>query len=395
MSDQIRIPSYRLHRPSGRAVVTLNGKDHYLGAFGSAESKTEYQRLISEWLARHKAPQAPRGEVLSLAEVMLAYLQFANTYYRTPEGEASPEIKNIKMALRTLEELYAHTRAEDFGPLALKTVRQRMIQDDLCRKLINQRIGIIKRMFKWASSEELIPATVHHGLLCVDGLKRGRSPARETEPVQPVPDAHVDAIMPFLPPTLQAMVKLQRLTGMRSGEMVRLRGIDIDTTGKIWIYQPSKHKTAHHGHSRVITFGPQAIEIIKPFLKPTLAEFLFSPAQAQAERNKVKRENRKTNVQPSQMCRSKKNPKRKPGLCYDTDSYYRAVNYAIKKARKAGLEVPDWHPHQLRHNAATRIRKERGLDAARAVLGHRSLAITDTYAEIDQALAASVAAELG
>ena len=43
-----------------------------------------------------------------------------------------------------------------------------------------------------------------------------------------------------------------------------------------------------------------------------------------------------------------------------------------------------WHPHQLRHNAATELRKEFGLEAARIILGHRSTAITEVYAEKDE-----------
>jgi integrase len=396
MPRRFQIPSYRLHRPSGRAVVTLNDVDHYLGAHGSPESRIEYERLIAEWLARHQTAEPDyEGMELPLAEVMLAYLESAATYYRDAEGNTTREFENIKNALRPLGALYSFALAKDFGPIALKAVRQKMIDDKLCRRVVNQRIGIIKRMFKWASSEQLIPPAIYHGLQCVDGLKRGRSQARETEPVTPVPDAHVDATLKFLPPTLNAMVQLQRNTGMRSGELVLMRGIDIDTTGTIWIYRPQKHKTQHHGHSRTVMLGPQAKEIIQPFFEPDLTAYLFSPSQAQAERDEEKRKNRKTKVQPSQVCRKKGNPKKQKGERYDRCSYYRAISYAIKKARKAGLDVPDWHPHQLRHNAATRIRKERGLDAARAVLGHRSLAITDTYAEIDQALAAKVAAEMG
>ena len=45
-------PSYRHHKPSGQAVVTLNGLDHYLGPWKSKASKAEYDRLIREWLNR-------------------------------------------------------------------------------------------------------------------------------------------------------------------------------------------------------------------------------------------------------------------------------------------------------------------------------------------------------
>ena len=85
----------------------------------------------------------------------------------------------------------------------------------------------------------------------------------------------------------------------------------------------------------------------------------------------------------------------KVGDRYDKDSYRRAVKYAIKAARRAGVDVPDFHPHQLRHTAATRIRKEMGLDAARAALGHRNMRITDDYAELDKALAGEVALKFG
>jgi integrase len=54
-----------------------------------------------------------------------------------------------------------------------------------------------------------------------------------------------------------------------------------------------------------------------------------------------------------------------------------------------------WHPHQLRHNAATKLRREYGLDAARAVLGHRSPAVTEVYAEVDAAKAVEAMERIG
>ena len=54
-----------------------------------------------------------------------------------------------------------------------------------------------------------------------------------------------------------------------------------------------------------------------------------------------------------------------------------------------------WYPHQLHHAKATEIRREAGLDAARAVLGHRTPAITEVYAEIDTAKAAAIMEKLG
>src|SRR5262245_39738028 len=36
-----RPPSYRLHKATGQAVVTLDDRDHYLGRYDSAESRAE------------------------------------------------------------------------------------------------------------------------------------------------------------------------------------------------------------------------------------------------------------------------------------------------------------------------------------------------------------------
>ena len=327
--------------------------------------------------------------------MVLAYLEHAQTYYRDSEGMQTTGLESIKCALRPLETLYASKLATEFGPVALKAVRHKMIEDGTTRRVINDRIGQIKRMFKWASSEELISSSIYHGLACVEGLRKGRSKAKETAPIKPVPDEDVDAILPFLMPTLKAMVQLQRATGMRTGEMVIMRMVDIDQSGLVWIYTPKKHKTAHHGHAKQIALGPKAQQAIKPYLMQEPAAYLFSPQRAREEWYAEKRVLRKSKVQPSQINRRKAQPARTPGKHYNHHSYYRAIQYAIKKAGKSGINVPHWHPHQLRHSAATRIRKEHGLDAARAILGHRSLAITETYAEIDAALASQVAAKLG
>jgi len=47
-----RTPGYRLHRPSGFAVVTLNGRDIDLGRHGTPDSKAAYGRATAEWRAR-------------------------------------------------------------------------------------------------------------------------------------------------------------------------------------------------------------------------------------------------------------------------------------------------------------------------------------------------------
>ena len=377
-----RTPSYRLHKPTGQAVVTLGSRDIYLGKHGSPESHQRYDQLIVEWISKGRPRRVvdQSGSVpvdLTITEIMVVYLKFADGYYRKGDSP-SPEVDNIRHALRPLRRLYGHTPAKEFGPLALKAVREEMIANELCRNQINQRLGRIVRLFKWAVSEELVPASVHQALRTVSGLKRGRSEARESVPVQPVSDQQVEAVRPYVSRQVAAMVELLRLTGMRPGEVCLMRGSDIERSHQVWIYKPHDHKTAYRGKSRTIALGPKAQQVLQAWFQSDPTAYLFSPAEAVAERRAQQRLARATKVQPSQSSRSKTNPQRKPGNRYTTRSLHHAIRYGCTRAT-----IEPWHPHQLRHAAATRLRKEFGLDTARAVLGHSSAVVTEIYAELD------------
>lgn len=388
-----RIPKLRLHKPSGRAVVRLDGDDYYLGKFGSPESKDEYDRLIGEWMLRgRQAPSKPgrQSAEMSVGELIVAYVEYADGYYRK-NGTPTGEYDCIRHSLKHLRRLYSSTSVTDFGPLALKNVREAMLNDSLCRPEINKRIGRIVRMFKWGVSNEFVPPMIHHALGQVAGLRRGRTKAREPKPIKPVGDSDIAAVKPFVSRQVWAMIELQRLTGMRPGEVCQMRWCDIDRSGTTWIYRPMSHKTEHHGHVRQVYIGPQAQQILTSWGNRAPNDFLFSPRDELAERSVARRESRKTRIQPSQQKRTrKKQPQRAPRERYFTDSYGRAIARGCEKAR-----IPHWQPNQLRHTAATKIRKKYGLDAASVILGHRGVAITQVYAERDEARAIEVVKSIG
>lgn len=78
------------------------------------------------------------------------------------------------------------------------------------------------------------------------------------------------------------------------------------------------------------------------------------------------------------------------GECYTSDSYRRAIERACVKAK-----VPVWTPHRLRHNAATIVRREYGLEAAQLILGHARADVTQLYAEVNHLKALEVAGNIG
>ncbi|MCK5564005.1 MAG: site-specific integrase [Planctomycetes bacterium] len=319
----------------------------------------------------------------SIMSIVKAFSVYAKNYYYDAEGKPTSEVNRIKYATTPLIKMFAAMPAEEFGPLKLKQVRQHMIDLNLARKSINDRIACIKRMFRWAASEELVPAGTYQSLLTVEGLKRGRSGAKETARVLPVPETHVYAILPYTTEVVAAMIELQLLTGMRSTEVCIIRPCDIETTGKVWMYRPAFYKTQYldREFEKVICIGPRGQEILKPFLKRKLDGYCFSPTESQEKRN-VSNGERELNGR------------------YDRRTYRKAVQYAIKKAQKAGIKIGSkpvmmWTPHQLRHTATTRAAKEFGIEIAKAATGHAHISTTQIYAEKDMEAAKKVALKFG
>ncbi len=142
MRTSSRVPSYRLHKPTGQAVVTLNGKDHYLGRHGTAASKEQYSRLIQEWLARGQqtAPEPGSTTGLTVNGLVLGYLRHAQEYYQ----KSPNELVKIKRAAAPLLQLYRRSPVGDFGPLALKAVRSKMLESQqrvFKRKVVENGVG--------------------------------------------------------------------------------------------------------------------------------------------------------------------------------------------------------------------------------------------------------------
>lgn len=368
------------------------------------------------------------GTVAGLAAL---YLNFARRYYVDPDThQETVEVKKIALLIKQLNQKHAQTRAESFDTTDLIDFRDWMISEGYARRTINDFLGTIRRMFKWAVPEKLVPSTTAWALTTVKNLARGRAMgANEPPPVEPVAMNTIQKTLPYMSPVPRDMVTLQRLTGMRSTEICIMRGVDIDTTGEIWVYRPTRHKNKWRGHKRAVPLGPQAMAIVRRYLpRPSngqpINSYLFSPAESERLRHEEMRSERKSvgkdgKPWPSHLRRLE--AKRK-GIelsdHYDRASYHRAVDYAIHKGNKAimaqvkadlgpaakpkGVQkeyerraIPHWHPHQLRHTAAQVIRYECGLDAARAILGHKTLGMTDTYGPIDERIAIDAARKIG
>jgi integrase len=174
-----------------------------------------------------------------------------------------------------------------------------------------------------------------------------------------VDEVTVDTTIPQLPPIVADMVRLQRLAGMRPEEVCMIRPADIDRSGDVWSYVPKTHKMEHKDRQRIIFLGPQAQAILTPYLLRAEDQVCFVP-------------------------------KRKGADEYSTRSYRDAIHRACDRAK-----IDHWSPNQLRHAAATEIRKRYGLEGAQVALGHSNANVTQIYAERDTAKAIEIMREVG
>jgi integrase len=387
------VPKYSRQRETkraDRAYVRIGGRKIKLGVYGSPESKAKYAELISGIAYDQSKPERLLSDNPTVNEVLAAYLEHAQTYYRDGDGNPTSEYAALRIVARWLRREVGTESAENFGPKRLKVLRQTFVDEGWVRKTVNDHVKRVRRIFSWAASEEIIAVTTAQALDTVKGLGAGRSEAKESDPVLPVTDSDVKATLDHLPEVVADMVRLQLLCGCRPGELLAMRPCDLDRSGAVWFYKPAKHKTARLGHKRIIALGPKAQEILLRYLARGDKMYCFRPQDSEQKRLSAQRRvtplscgNRRGNNRVS-------NPKRSPGEKYTTDSYRRAVERAAKRAN-----VTPWTPHRLRHSAATLVRQMFGLDAAQSVLGHRNAKITEVYAELHAERAAEVAAQIG
>ena len=150
-------PTLRLHRQSGKAIVTLSGKDHLLGAFGSIDASVKYHELVSRWIAGGRKPldllpvatAHTTPTCASVRDLAEAYKRHAANYYRKPDGQPTSEVHAITTVANLVADLFGGERGDDFRPSKLIEVRSRMVRKGWVRKSVNKSVGRLRAMFAW------------------------------------------------------------------------------------------------------------------------------------------------------------------------------------------------------------------------------------------------------
>lgn len=414
---QEALPRPTVHNGSGRSRLRLGGKEYWLGPAGSREADAMYAKHLAAWVASgctsaelppEPMPAPPAREPAAVATVTVRPTEPVTVtdstmtvgslmlrYLATVKGNKSPEqlrgcskwwnVRVVQNALETRRAVPLHR----FGPKMLKDVqaelasrpRRRKRKGEpvmLTRYMVNRTIKEIVAMFAWAVGEELIEPDRLVALRCVKSLRAGESFARESEPVQPVPDERVEAILPHLPPVMADLVRFARLTAVRPSEACRLRMADVEIVDDLpcprWTL--AKHKNAHRGKVREIAIGPQARRIIERWAS---GKATTDPVFAVGDLGRVKTSGT-----------IKKRKRRSKRDAFTSDDVRKDVAAACRAA-----SVPSWTPYQLRHAGISDVRRKMGLEAAQAHGGHATVKMTEHYARITFEDAARVALKIG
>ena len=403
-----REPGYCLHKPTGKAYVKLGSKVHYLGVYGSDESREKYNRLKAEWLLnRHAVNLLQTSKLCSgptMAELVLSFLEHAETYYTIADVYA-----DLERACRPVDELYSTLPTKDFGVVQFRACRNWWLSDPKrSRPYVNEQSKRLLRIIKWGVGQGMVPPVVYQACQCVESLKAGRTTAPETEKVTCVPQSLVDATIPFMTAVLRDMVTFQQLVGCRPGELCSITPSMVDRSNDVWLIKLDKHKTSYRGKARTIYVGPQAQSILSKYLLRDENANCFSPIESEKQRLQAKHEARVTPLSCGNKPGSNRTrtPRKTPGTAFDTRAYAHSIKAACKRAFPAPKELSHdakkqwqiahaWAPNQLRHNAATTVRKKFGLEGAQVILGHSDIGISQVYAEIDASKAMSIARQIG
>ena len=418
------LPRPTVHKRTGSARLRLGGKEYWLGPAGTREADERYARHLAAWVtsgcttadlppeaivAPQPAPEAappatpaatapapnPARTLAPPAPATMTVGSLTLRYVTTVRGNKTPEELrgcskwwNTRVVANALETRRA-VPLDRFGPKMLKDVQAELATRSrkqkkqgrtvrLTRYMVNRTIKEIVSMFAWAVSEELVPSDRLVALRCVKSLRAGESLARESEPVLPVPDADLEAILPHLPAVMADLVRFARLTAVRPSEACRLRMADIETGDDLplprWTLR--QHKTAHKGKVREIAIGPQAWRIVERWANgkaPT------DPAFATGDLGRVKTAGT-----------IRKRQRRSKRTAFTSTDIRKDVAAACKAAG-----VSNWTPYQLRHAGISDVRRKMGLEAAQAHGGHATAKMTEHYARITFEDAARVALKIG
>ena len=393
------IPDRRYH-VSGQSVVTISGKNFYLGPHDEALTIARYACLIQVYQSNgyrlpdefsiedvRRAADHQFGELLSNdhADEPVKVKHLAEAYKAHIEKRYANSMQDRVRRLEVADWLLKHDAAllvERFGPRKLREYRDRLDNGDRSRKYLNRLTNEIRSVFRWGVSQELVPSHVITGLEALQPLVAGEG-GFERARRKSVPIEDVRATAKYLSPIVRDMLTVQLATGMRPSEVCAMKPCDIDRKAEFWIFRPKSHKTAWKGVEREIPLVGEARTVIENYLNRKADSYCFSPAESMAWHRAKQSSERKGHGSYKKPVES---PKKVAGDHYEAGSFRQAIARAAKLAN-----VPHWTPYQIRHLVGTTVAESLQLESSKALLGHQDLRTTQIYSQTTTKMAIEAA----
>lgn len=380
----------RLRNRQGKAVCSYRNREYRFGAWDlkhdcpSPEATAAFQRQIGLWTV-HPDATAAADDSPTLAAMWAAWLTSPQAPRTAPHLLDQCEAHLFGTSAAPGPHL--HTRVPDFTAADLLAWQTRLCgltdargELRLGRATVSKFVGLVRRCFDWGVTVGRVSADQFAGIERVKPPARGQ--VKEPVPRGSVGFDAVERVAHRLASDVGDLLRLMWWSGARPGElcgitvgMVRqggvlrshLRGevsVNLDEYGVWAVNLGEKHKTGWKGKERVIFFGKNAIEVIRPHLGRGRGEPLFVKADG----------GRYTSKQ--------------------------VMEYSKRMCDRMG--VRRFSPYQVRHSAAARVMAAfsseiagSGYLAAQAMLGHSPRGVTNTYTGGDWITAAKVAQKCG
>ncbi len=437
-----RTPQLRRHS-RGRAIVTLSGETHFLGAWPpDAAAHRAYAELLEQWEANGRQPiksvvetcasaqrdaerlaerlgvtvdQAERvrvlaiemslshAEALALARVRhvdlfepqepVASVRDALADYEahidgigkyTKGGARTTERSLIDRVVREFVEQYGDVPVSELGKRHLVGYRRWLEVDNphLTVSGIRRKTATIKRALAWLYEGEVLTPEQWLAVDSVRQLRRSDLPERDVrKPKREVTLEEAEAVAENAGRVIGAMVLTQALTACRPGEVVAMKHGDIDRTPVVGPDGVS-YWTWHLRTHKTSHHDPEARTIpLGPRAQQILGQFRgFGAAFVFQPRDMVAdRRREQRERRKTPVQPSQQARDRRPKRPVAAQFDTDLYNRCVLRAIARTKGVARFTVHQLRHGALSRIARTEGPLAAQAIAGHKHLTTTQGY----------------
>lgn len=336
--------------PDGRYYIDLRWRDPKTGkprrhqerfppGAKTAAVRLRAQTILNGTLTGDFDPDRPAAATLGPA--LDRYVEHCETHGLRSAGDRRTHAKALREALGEKTEL------ADLVAPAVERFKASMLATGRSPATINRHVQTLKHFAKWARTHAGMPAEVVRALR--EDVRQLAEPEGRKRYLTPDEEKTVHT---KLGGWLRPIALACKYTGARLSEITNLRGRDVDRHAGVLRF--TKTKT---GRTREVAIVPELAAILDalPAREPDAFVFAVPRRQSRAENVKRTEEKRRRDV---------------------------ASKAWATFCEKNGLA--DLHAHDLRHHAATMIRRAGGgLDTVAKVLGHTNIRTAARYAHVE------------